>query len=93
MSTHNIGFYEDLTKIILNYHQINTLCLLLKDTSEPSFPENFSQQRRRPASTSTHCLIGFFVERNLESFLGSIILRVFIPEIQATGLSVQPLAQ
>ena len=24
MSTHNIGFYEDLTKIILNYHQISS---------------------------------------------------------------------
>ena len=28
MSTHNIGFYEDLTKII-KYHQIRTLFLLL----------------------------------------------------------------
>ena len=25
MSTHNIGFYEDLTKIILNYHQISSM--------------------------------------------------------------------
>ena len=24
MSTHNIGFYEDMTKIILNYHQISS---------------------------------------------------------------------
>ena len=24
MSTHNIGFYEDLTKIILNYHQLSS---------------------------------------------------------------------
>ena len=24
MSTHNIGFYEDLTKISLNYHQISS---------------------------------------------------------------------
>ena len=23
MSTHNIGFYEDLTKLSLNYHQIS----------------------------------------------------------------------
>ena len=30
MSTHNIGFYEDLTKIIIKYHQIRTLFLLLK---------------------------------------------------------------
>ena len=33
MSTHNIGFYEDLTKfiisIIIKYHQISTLFLLL----------------------------------------------------------------
>ena len=29
MSTHNIGFYEDLTKISLKYHQIRTLFLLL----------------------------------------------------------------
>ena len=39
MSTHNIGFYKDLTKIILNYdyqmikyHQICALFLLLNDT-------------------------------------------------------------
>ena len=24
MSTHNIGFYEDLTNIYLNYHQISS---------------------------------------------------------------------
>ena len=24
MSTHNIGFYEDLTKFSLNYHQISS---------------------------------------------------------------------
>ena len=24
MSTHNIGFYEDLTKLSLNYHQIES---------------------------------------------------------------------
>ena len=24
MSTHNIGFYKDLTKISLNYHQISS---------------------------------------------------------------------
>ena len=34
MSTHNIGFYEDLTKnylsIIIKYHQIHTLSLLLR---------------------------------------------------------------
>ena len=29
MSTLNIGFYEDLTKISFNYHQIHTLSLLL----------------------------------------------------------------
>ena len=31
MSTHNIGFYEDLTKLSLNYHQIRTLFLLLEE--------------------------------------------------------------
>ena len=25
MSTHNIGFYEDLTKLFLKYHQIRAL--------------------------------------------------------------------
>ena len=29
MSYNNVGFYEDLTKISLNYHQIRTLSLLL----------------------------------------------------------------
>ena len=35
MSTHNIGFYEDLIKDILNYHQIytiHTLSLRLQTT-------------------------------------------------------------
>ena len=41
MSTHNIGFYEDLTKIIselssniIKYHQICTLFLLLDYVAE-----------------------------------------------------------
>ena len=29
MSTHNIGFYEEISKIIIKYHQICTLFLLL----------------------------------------------------------------
>ena len=29
MSTHNIGFYEDVTKLSFNYYQICTLTLLL----------------------------------------------------------------
>ena len=29
MSTHNIGFYEDLTKISLNYHQISSFLFFL----------------------------------------------------------------
>ena len=29
MSTHNIGFYEEITNLSLNYHQICTLFLLL----------------------------------------------------------------
>ena len=29
MSTHNKGFYEDLTKLSFNYHQICTLSFLL----------------------------------------------------------------
>ena len=35
MSTHNIGFYEEISKnLSLNNHQINTLSLLLKDLTE-----------------------------------------------------------
>ena len=29
MSTHNIGFYEEISKIIIKYHQIRNLFLLL----------------------------------------------------------------
>ena len=29
MSTHNIGFYEEISKLSLNYQQIPTLSLLL----------------------------------------------------------------
>ena len=35
MSTHNIGFYEDLKKIIIRYHQIRTLFLLLAKSVDP----------------------------------------------------------
>ena len=37
MSTHNICFYEDLTKLSLNYHQISTLFLLLCGMSTEIF--------------------------------------------------------
>ena len=30
MSTHNIGFYEELKKLSFNYHQIHTLPVLLE---------------------------------------------------------------
>ena len=33
MSTHNIGFYEEISKIIIYYHQICTLFLLLYSPS------------------------------------------------------------
>ena len=32
MSTHNIGFYEDLTKLSLNYHQISSNTPLISTT-------------------------------------------------------------
>ena len=35
MSTHNIGFYEDLTKISLNYHQISSNTHLISSTDLP----------------------------------------------------------
>ena len=51
MSTHNIGFYEDLTKLSVNYHQIRTLFLLLsksglqhRQSTEDTTPkENYCQ--------------------------------------------------
>ena len=38
MSTHNIGFYENLTKIYFNYHQLssNTLIISSSDLSYDS---------------------------------------------------------
>ena len=35
MSTHNIGFYEDLTKNILNYPQISSNTHLISSAAEP----------------------------------------------------------
>ena len=34
MSTHNIGFYKDLTEIILNYHKISSNTYLIS-SAEP----------------------------------------------------------
>ena len=39
MSTHNIGFYEDLTKI-LNYHQISSNTHLISSAVEWVFDRN-----------------------------------------------------
>ena len=33
MSTHNIGFYEDLTKLSLNYHQISSITHLISSAA------------------------------------------------------------
>ena len=41
MSTHNIGFYEDLTKLSLNYHQIRTLFFLLLKPNSIGIPVLF----------------------------------------------------
>ena len=32
MSTHNIGFYEEISKIILNYHQISSNTQLISSS-------------------------------------------------------------
>ena len=47
MSTHNIGFYEELSKISLNiiiikYHQIRTLFLLLDSEHLPSLIKGYN---------------------------------------------------
>ena len=39
MSTHNIGFYEDISKIIIKYHQIRTLFLLMHVYNRSSHDE------------------------------------------------------
>ena len=36
MRTHNIGFYEEISKLIIKYHQIHTLFLLLVKYSDAS---------------------------------------------------------
>ena len=36
MSFHNIGFYDEISKIIIKYHQIRTLFLLLELSMIPS---------------------------------------------------------
>ena len=36
MSTHNIGFYEGISKIILNYHQISSNTHLISSSVVPT---------------------------------------------------------
>ena len=38
MSTHNIGFYEDLTKLSLNYHQISSNTHLISSAVAINYP-------------------------------------------------------
>ena len=49
MSTHNIGFCEDLTKnylsIIIEFHQMRTLSLLLNDNDPSSLCAQINQKR------------------------------------------------
>ena len=43
MSTHNIGFYEDLTKIIFDYHQISSNTHFISsagDSNEHQHPQH-----------------------------------------------------
>ena len=61
MSTHNIGFYEDLTKLSLNYHQILTLFLLLSsgDTGTgPWFKIPFYRLEKPGIPLTTRRLLG-----------------------------------
>ena len=59
MSTHNIGFYEDLIKDILNYHPIRTLSLRLQTTPNLRlhcllFLSNLSEKKNRNEGAGLH---------------------------------------
>ena len=57
MSTHNIGFYEDLTKISLNYHQVSSNTHLIS-SAEPVTVYSFSRQQQRE-KYSTDCFLTY----------------------------------
>ena len=38
MSNHNIGFYEALTKLSLNYHQMSSNTYLISSADPASYP-------------------------------------------------------
>ena len=42
MSTHNIGFYEDLTKLSLKYRQISSNTNFISSASSPKGNERYS---------------------------------------------------
>ena len=69
MSTHNIGFYEDLTKlifeIIIKYHQIRTLFLLL--LSSGFLTRSNTNQAVQPQKMTRGLKFGFWKQRDCSS--------------------------
>ena len=51
MSTHNIGFYEDLTKLSLNYHQISSNTHLISSAAGPICPKTMVENNRKSLKT------------------------------------------
>ena len=76
MSTHNIGFYEDLTKLSFNYHQIRTLSLLLvlKSQSTPKKSIFFITNIQR--FYVRDLLIKFYSHLMLETFSNTNLQRL-----------------
>ena len=75
MSTHNISFYEDLTKLSLNYHQIRTLFLLLI----------MNVNNRTESEQTLHSTEADMVLR-CKSYMSNVTNRTVQPQKMVTGL-------
>ena len=59
MSTHNICFYEEISKFSGNYHKIPSL--ICSPGKKPAFVQSFKFRKKIYNKTDIHCLDSAFV--------------------------------
>ena len=70
MRTHNIGFYEDLTKLSLNYHQISSNTHLISSAGLHSVCLGLSVKKLWSKTFKFHACCNLFMEGMSFSVLG-----------------------
>ena len=94
MSTHKIGFYEQISKIIPKYHQIRTVPLLLQVEAHQtsSYVTKLTWSEKMFAISVTLEYLLYLIEKYV-TFSGQAILRYVLPglNIRSEGYSLDPI--